>query len=176
MYLWTRAIITSGNGENKMNKQEIHDTCFNVTMRASAIKFKKLVSEAKLPTKADSGSACYDIYSVEDVTIPPHGRSLVKTGLCWNPPYNVEMQIRPRSGLALKNGITVLNSPGTIDASYRGEIGVILYNTTDTGYFVAKGDRIAQAKFAIVETFEIEETDKVDNTERGNGGFGHSGK
>lgn len=163
-----------------MTNEEIHDTCYKVSLNAKVpvIKFKKLVPDAKLPTKADVGSACYDLYAVEDTLVPPHGRVLVKTGLCWNPPVNalIEMQIRPRSGLALKHGITVLNTPGTIDASYRGEIGVILYNTTDTGYLVTKGDRIAQAKIAPVTQFNLMETTEIDRTERGDGGFGHSGK
>ena len=180
IYLWTRA-MTYRNGEKIiMTNEEMHDTCFKVSLdtKAPVIKFKKLVPDAKLPTKADDGSACYDLYSVEDTVVPPHGRVLVKTGLCWNPPANalIEMQIRPRSGLALKHGITVLNTPGTIDSSYRGEIGVILYNTTDTGYLVTKGDRVAQAKIATVEQYKIVETDETDITERGDGGFGHSGK
>lgn len=159
-----------------MNKQEIHDACFNVLMKNPIVKFKKLSPDAKLPTKADSGSACYDLYSVEDITVAPHCRTLVKTGLAWKPPVNVEMQIRPRSGMALKSGITVLNSPGTIDSSYRGEIGVILYNTSDSHFKVSKGDRIAQAKISFVDEFELMETDILDSTERGTGGFGHSGK
>lgn len=180
IYLWTRA-ITYRNGEKIiMTNEEIQDTCYKVSLNAKVpvIKFKKLVPDAKLPTKADVGSACYDLYAVEDTLVPPHGRVLVKTGLCWNPPVNalIEMQIRPRSGLALKHGITVLNTPGTIDASYRGEIGVILYNTTDTGYLVTKGDRIAQAKIAPVTQFNLMETTEIDRTERGDGGFGHSGK
>lgn len=177
LWLWARA-MTYENGEKIiMTNEEMHDTCFKVSL-LPVIKFKKLVPDAKLPTKADDGSACYDIYAVEDTLVPPHGRVLVKTGLCWNPPRNalIEMQIRPRSGLALKHGITVLNTPGTIDASYRGEIGVILYNTTDTGYLVTKGDRIAQAKIAPVTQFNLMETTEIDRTERGDGGFGHSGK
>lgn len=159
-----------------MTDEEIHETCFGVRFNTNILKFKKLVPEALLPTKADTGSACYDISSVDDVDIPPHSRVLVHTGLSWEAPSSVEMQIRPRSGLALKHGITVLNTPGTVDSSYRGEIGVILYNTTDQIYTVHKGDRIAQAKFGKVEEYRIMETDDIGETERGDGGFGHTGR
>ena len=144
--------------------------------RKPVIKFEKLSQEAHLPTRADDGSACYDLYSSDTVIIPSHSRALVRTGLKWEPPSNVEMQIRPRSGLALKHGITVLNTPGTVDASYRGEIGVILFNTSDKPYEVKTGDRIAQAKFSIVNQFDLYVVDSVNETERGDGGFGHSGR
>ena len=159
-----------------MNKQELHDTCFKIVMNYPVVKFKKLVPDAKLPTKADDGSACYDLYSVENIVIPPNTRVLVRTGLAWKPPVNVEMQIRPRSGLALKHGITVLNTPGTVDPSYRGEICVILYNTSNEEYMVSNGDRIAQCKLSLINEFKLQETDYLDDTERGAGGFGHSGK
>ena len=90
-------------------------------------------------------------------------------------PPNYEAQVRPRSGLALKSGITVLNTPGTIDAGYRGEIGVILFNTTDTDFAVHKGDRVAQIVIAPVTRVEVVETDSVEETDRGAGGFGSTG-
>lgn len=173
IYLWTRA-MTYRNGE-KIEMYEVEKSETTIS-RKPVIKFEKLSPEANLPTRADNGSACYDLYSSETVVVRPHSRSLVRTGLKWEPPSNVEMQIRPRSGLALKHGITVLNTPGTVDSSYRGEIGVILFNTSDEEYEVRTGDRIAQAKFSIVNQFDIYCADSVNETERGDGGFGHSGR
>lgn len=158
------------------NKIVMRDVKERTIVRNPVIKFEKINPDAQIPTKADDGSACYDIYSVEEKTLPPHSRTLVRTGLKWEPPSNVEMQIRPRSGMALKSGITVLNTPGTVDASYRGEIGVILINTSDVPYLLSKGDRIAQARFSFVPVFDICVVDTVNDTERGNGGFGHSGR
>lgn len=173
IYLWTRA-MTYRNGEKiKMYEKEKSETTIS---RKPVIKFEKLNPDAQIPTRADDGSACYDLYSSDTVTISPHSRALVRTGLKWEPPSDVEMQIRPRSGLALKHGITVLNTPGTVDSSYRGEIGVILFNTSDESYEVKTGDRIAQAKFSRVHQFDLYVVDSVNETERGNGGFGHSGR
>ena len=134
--------------------------------------------DAKLPKCADAGSSGFDLCSVESVVIEPGERRIVSTGLKWNPNDNtLEMQIRPRSGLAAKYGITVLNAPGTIDASYRGIIGVILYNTSDQAYQIPVGERIAQAVIAKVEKgFEFEVVKKVSDSERGEGGFGSTGK
>lgn len=161
-----------------MELEEIRMKSFNVEFKNNnIIKFKKLSPDAFLPYKADDGSACYDLCSIEDITIDKYSRALVHTGLAWQPcNNNIELQIRPRSGLALKHGITVLNSPGTVDASYRGEICVILINLSETPYTISKGDRIAQAKFDIVPNMTIIENDDLDMTIRGDGGFGHSGK
>lgn len=109
------------------------------------------------------------------VSINPGERALIPTGLYIQLPYGYEAQIRPRSGLALKYGITVLNTPGTIDADYRGEIGVCLINHGNDTFDVHHGDRIAQIVFAQVEQVQLIEVDKLDNTERGDGGFGHTG-
>ena len=109
------------------------------------------------------------------VSINPGERALIPTGLYIHLPYGYEAQIRPRSGLALKYGITVLNTPGTIDADYRGEIGVCLINHGNDTFDVHHGDRIAQIVFAQVEQVQLIEVDKLDNTERGDGGFGHTG-
>jgi dUTP pyrophosphatase len=130
----------------------------------------------QLPNYATINSAGLDLRSAEDTVIRAGGRGLVFTGLYIAIPEGYEVQVRPRSGLALKKGITVLNSPGTIDADYRGEIGVILFNTTDEDFIVAKGDRIAQAVLKKVERIEWEVVDSLDETERGEGGFGHTGK
>ena len=102
-------------------------------------------------------------------------RILIKTGLHIELPKNIEAQIRPRSGLALKHGITVLNSPGTIDEDYRGDIGVILINLSQKPFIIKKGDRIAQIVFQKVEKFDLEIVDKLSDTVRGEGGFDSTG-
>ena len=119
-------------------------------------------------------SAGADIRSNAHLIIPAHGRALVPTGMFIAVPPGYEAQVRPRSGLALKKGITVLNTPGTIDADYRGEVGVILFNTTDEDFEVNFGDRIAQLVLNKIEQIEWEEVDDLDETERGQGGFGHT--
>lgn len=137
----------------------------------------KLSENGKLPTKADSGAVGYDLYSAEAAVIPARKWKLVSTGLSWQPESNnVEMQIRPRSGLAYKYGITVLNTPGTIDPNFTGNIGVLLMNNSDKDYVVSIGDRIAQAVFRKTDDFELKIVDSLDETERNTGGFGSSGK
>lgn len=110
------------------------------------------------------------------VTLNPLERTLVKTGLFMELPAGYEAQVRPRSGLALKKGITVLNSPGTIDADYRGEICVILINLSNEPFVINDGERIAQMVIARHEQAEIVEVQELSDTERGTGGFGHTGK
>jgi dUTP pyrophosphatase len=109
------------------------------------------------------------------VTLQPLQRMLIPTGLRISLPQGYEAQVRPRSGLALKKGITVLNSPGTIDADYRGEIGVVLINLSQEVFLINDGDRIAQMVIGRCEQAEWELTETLDETERGEGGFGHSG-
>ena len=108
-------------------------------------------------------------------TVEPGERILIPTGLKMAIPSGYECQIRPRSGLALKKGITVLNTPGTIDADYRNEVGVIIINHSNDTFTINPGDRIAQAVFNKVEYVELEKVDELDETERGEGGFGHTG-
>ena len=139
------------------------------------VRFKRLSPDAVLPAYAHPGDAGMDLRSVDDLEIAPGARALVHTGLVMMLPPGWEAQVRPRSGLALKHGITVLNTPGTIDAGYRGEVGVILANLGDAPFAVRKGDRIAQVVVAPVTTAAIEETDVVDDTDRGGGGFGSTG-
>ena len=110
------------------------------------------------------------------ITLKPMERGLVKTGFFMELPAGYEAQVRPRSGLALKKGITVLNSPGTIDADYRGEICVILINLGQEDFIIGDGERIAQMVIARHEQAEIVEVQELSNTERGAGGFGHTGK
>lgn len=111
----------------------------------------------------------------EPVTLHPMERRLIPTGLYMALPAGFEAQVRPRSGLALKHGITVLNTPGTIDADYRGEIMVLLVNFSDTDFVVNDGERIAQMVIARHETAEFTEVGELDETERGAGGYGHTG-
>ena len=139
------------------------------------VRFKRLCPDAVLPAYAHPGDAGMDIRSVDDLEIAPGTRALVHTGFVMILPPGWEAQVRPRSGLALKHGVTVLNTPGTIDAGYRGEVGVILANFGDAPFAVKKGDRIAQVVVAPVTTAAIEETDVVDDTDRGGGGFGSTG-
>ena len=140
------------------------------------LSFKRIHPDAVLPSYAHPGDAGMDVRSVEDLVIPAGGRVLVHTGLVAVIPEGYELQVRSRSGLALKSGVAVLNSPGTVDAGYRGEIGVILANFGDGEFAVKKGDRVAQLVVAPVTVAEISETDSVDATDRGAGGFGSTGR
>ena len=139
------------------------------------LRIRRIHPDAALPAYAHPSDAGMDVRSVEDVTIPARGRALVHTGLVMLLPPGYEAQVRPRSGLALKNGVTVLNTPGTIDAGYRGEVGVILANFGDGDFSVRKGDKIAQIVIAPVTQAVIKETDDVDVTDRGADGFGSTG-
>ena len=139
------------------------------------LKFQRIHPDAVLPAYAHAGDAGMDVKSVEELDIPAGGRALVHTGLVMILPPMYEAQVRPRSGLALKYGVTVLNTPGTIDSGYRGEVGVILANFGSESFHVGKGDRIAQIVIAPVTKAEIEETLVADATDRGAGGFGSTG-
>ncbi|MCQ2159915.1 MAG: dUTP diphosphatase [Bacteroidales bacterium] len=130
-----------------------------------------------LPQYATPLSAGLDLKAniTESITLRPLERAIVPTGLFMAIPAGYEAQVRPRSGLAAKKGITVLNSPGTIDADYRGEVGVILVNLSNADFVIEPGERIAQMVFARHEQVEWEETDTLDETTRGAGGFGSTG-
>ncbi len=130
-----------------------------------------------MPEYATEYSAGMDLRAslTEPMTIAPMQRALVPTGLRMAVPEGYELQLRPRSGLALKSGITLVNTPGTIDADYRGEIGVILINLSDSDFTVNNGDRICQAVLAPFTKMKIVAVESLDKTERGEGGFGHSG-
>ena len=129
-------------------------------------------SENKLPKYETSGSAGMDVRSNEDYTLKPERRKLIQTGLFFEIPEGYEIQVRPRSGLAYFHGITVLNSPGTIDSDYRGELGILLYNSGQSEFEIKKGDRIAQIVVSPVIQSEFEEVEDISNTDRGEGGFG----
>ena len=135
-------------------------------------------SRHRLPAYETAHSAGMDLRAQTEapVTLLPLERKLIGTGLYIELPVGYEAQVRPRSGLALKHGITVLNSPGTIDADYRGEIKVLLINLSDTAFTVNDGDRIAQMIIARHEKAEMIEAEEINLTDRGAGGFGHSGK
>jgi dUTP pyrophosphatase len=135
----------------------------------------ELLDEKCAPTRAHESDSGMDLRSAVDTILLPKCRLLVPVGIKTEIPTGYEGQIRPRSGLAIKNGITILNTPGTLDASYRNIIGVILFNTTDVPFNINKYDRIAQLVINKIELPEIE-FGKVDETERGQGGFGSTGK
>jgi len=140
------------------------------------LKIKKLNNEAIIPAYQTKEAAGFDLHSIDDAVINPGERKLIGTGLAFEIEYGYEVQIRPRSGLAFKHGITVLNSPGTIDSDYRGEIKVLLINHGNEPYEIKKGERIAQAVIAPVIQAEIIEVDELSDTQRGAGGFGSTGK
>ena len=139
----------------------------------------KIVNRGRqqLPAYATELSAGMDLRANidESITLNPMERRIIPTGLYMALPPGYEAQVRPRSGLALKHGITVLNSPRTIDADYRGEIGVLLVNLSNEPFVITEGERIAQMVIARHEQGQFEEVDQLDQTERGEGGYGHTG-
>lgn len=139
------------------------------------LKFKKLHPDAIIPKQAHPGDAGFDLHALQDATLYPESRLLVKTGLAMQLPVGYEGQVRSRSGAALKNGCFVLNSPGTIDCSYTGEVGVILHNTSDLIVPIKAGDRVAQLVINKLPEVRIEVVDELDGSSRGNGGFGSTG-
>lgn len=144
------------------------------------VKFKKLHTDSKLPKQAHIGDAGMDLHAyLETKTLTglsPGQRMLIKCGFSMALEHGWEAQVRPRSGLSLKNGISVVNSPGTIDSDYRGEVGVILINHGDESFIINHGDRIAQMVITQVPQVEIEEVEELNDTNRGIGGFGSTGK
>ena len=145
---------------------------------STTVKFKKLHPDVELPEKKSVSAAGMDIRAwLPDgpVGIPPHERKIVDTGFAIEIEEGYEAQVRPRSGLAIKQGITVVNSPGTIDADYRGEVKVGLINMGSTTYILEPGTRIAQLVIAAVPRVSVVEVDELSETERGEGGFGSTG-
>lgn len=140
------------------------------------VKILKIDKELPTPKYAHYGDAGMDVYSSEDYILKPGERKIFSTGLKVEIPEGYELQVRPRSGLAAKQGITVLNSPGTVDFQYRGILGVILINHGQEEFEVKKGDRIAQIVFNKFETAELIEVDELSETTRGEGGFGSTGR
>lgn len=146
------------------------------TNKPFIIKLKRLADEAIIPNYAHAGDAGADIYSLETCTLEPLQRKAIATGISVEIPPGFEIQVRPKSGLALKHGITVLNTPGTIDAGYRGEIKVILINLGSESYVIEKGQKIAQLVTASVARMDfVEITEDLSSSLRGEGGFGSTG-
>lgn len=143
-------------------------------MQSIEIKFQKLHPDAQVPSYAHIGDAGADVYSVIEVTLQPQNRAAIPTGLAVDIPVGYEIQVRPKSGLALKHGITVLNSPGTVDAGYRGEIQVIVVNLGTEVYTFTKGQKIAQLVLKPVIQAHYTEGELA-TSDRGVGGFGSTG-
>ncbi len=143
----------------------------------SDIRFKKLHDDARIPSRATNDDAGYDLCSVEELKLAPGRRSLVRTGIAVEVPAGHGGLVLPRSGLALKHGITVVNGPGLIDPGYRGEVGVILLNTdTEETFEVAVGDRIAQLMIVPFADLSPAWSEDLSESERGSGGFGSTGR
>lgn len=140
--------------------------------------FVKLSPDAYLPEYKSEGASGADLFAyIEDeVVLRPHERRLVSTGVAVQLPYGYELQVRPRSGLALKHGVTVLNTPGTVDSDYRGELQVLLINLSNEDFHLKKGDRIAQAVISKVERVNFEEVSFLNETKRGTAGYGSTGR
>jgi dUTP pyrophosphatase len=145
-------------------------------MKKLGVKVKILNPDAIIPKYQTEEAAGFDLHSVEEKTVKAGEREVIKTGLAVALPKGYELQVRPRSGLALKNGITVLNTPGTVDSDYRGELMVILFNTSKEDFAVKKGERIAQAIIKEILQADFAVVEELDSTERGVGGFGSTGK
>ena len=145
-------------------------------MKKLGVKVKILNPDAIIPKYQTEEAAGFDLHSIEEKTVKAGEREVIKTGLAVALPKGYELQVRPRSGLALKNGITVLNTPGTVDSDYRGELMVILFNTSKEDFAVKKGGRIAQAIIKEILQADFAVVEELDSTERGVGGFGSTGK
>lgn len=145
--------------------------------RPISIQLKRLAhgNGLPLPAYATAGAAGMDVVSAEDVILPHGGRHAVATGFAMAIPEGYEIQVRPRSGLALKHGISLPNTPGTIDSDYRGELKIIMINLGDEAFVIRRGDRIAQLVAAPVQLAAFTEVEELDETERGAGGFGSTG-
>tara|TARA_R110000824_G_scaffold50894_2_gene141868 strand:- start:685 stop:1131 length:447 start_codon:yes stop_codon:yes gene_type:complete len=140
-----------------------------------AVKRLDHAGDLPLPSYETSGSAGMDVRAAEELVIAPSKRGLIGTGFAFAIPAGYEIQVRPRSGLALKKGISIPNTPGTIDSDYRGELKVILINHGDEDFVIQRGDRIAQIVVAPVQRGNLVEVEDLDETARGSGGFGSTG-
>ena len=140
------------------------------------VRVKRLSPDAKIPRAAREGDVAFDLYSIIDYELRPGERYAVPTGIAMDIPHGYEGQVRPRSGLALKEGISVLNTPGTIDSGYRGEVKTIIINHNDETFMITKGMRISQLAIRPVPEVEFIEVDELSDTERGESGFGSTGK
>jgi len=163
-FKWTKLI----------GKKGMSDSTEHVTLRVKRLDGNRDIATPSYETEGASG---LDLRAAVDgeLTLHPGDIRLVPTGLAISLPLGYEAQIRPRSGLALKHGVGMVNSPGTIDSDYRGEIGLVLINWGDAPFVIKRGDRIAQMVIARVSRAHVLEVDRLETTERGEGGFGHSG-
>lgn len=140
------------------------------------IKIQKIHKDAVIPSYATPGDSGMDLHTVEEIVLEPMHRAMVPTGLKIALPHGYESQIRPKSGLAIKQGISIVNTPGTIDAEYRGEYMVLLINYGSKTVKIEKGQKIAQLMIKKIEQAKIQVVDTLDKTRRGSGGFGSTGK
>lgn len=144
-------------------------------MKQACIKIKKLHKDAEIPKYQSMEAAGFDLHSIDELVLKAGDRVVVSTGLAFEIESGFEVQVRPRSGLALKNGISVLNTPGTIDSDYRGEIKVILINHSQEDFIIRKGDRIAQGVVNEITQAVFAEVEMLSESQRGESGFGSSG-
>ena len=156
--------------------QDFSPTPCTYEENACIVKVVRLDGGLPLPAYQTYGSAGADLHSAVDVTIEPHERQVIPTGIKVQIPHGHEMQIRPRSGLAAKYGITVINSPGTVDSDFRSEVGVILINHGNASFEIKRGDRIAQAVINKISQASFLEVERLDPTARNEGGFGSTGR
>lgn len=140
------------------------------------VSVQRLHQNARMPVLSTTGSACYDVYALETVALPSRTVTKVRTGLAFDVPSEYFLDVRPRSGLAVKDGITIVNAPGTLDSDYRGELLVFLYNRRSVVHTVGAGDRIAQVRLAPVIRMSFTEVSELSFTERGGNGFGSTGR
>ena len=160
-----------------MSVDEMNETHMTL-MKTRSIGVELVHEDAKVPSYAYPSDSGFDLSSTVEINIPPFGRALIPTGIKLSIPEEYEIQVRPKSGLALNQGLTVLNTPGTVDSGYVGEIKVIVFNTNNATVTVSKGMKIAQAVLCPVmcgKYVSIELTDKVDDKDRGENGFGSTG-
>jgi dUTP pyrophosphatase len=149
-----------------------------IAIKSKTLGIELIHDDAKFPSYAFPSDSGFDLYSTIEYNIPPLGRTLIPTGIKLSIPDDCEIQVRPKSGLAINQGLTVLNTPGTVDSGYNGEIKVIMFNTSNQTVMISKGMKIAQAVLCPVFTgkyVRLERLDKVEDTDRGDGGFGSTG-
>lgn len=161
-----------------INKSEFEDKFMEMMKHKVELKFTKITDDAVSPKYNYESDSGFDLHATEDILVEPLGRALVPTGLKFDIPFGYEMQVRPKSGLALKEGLTVLNTPGTVDQGYDGEVKVIIYNTNGKSYQIKKGQKIAQAVLCPVLAGRMVSVTKVvelNTKERGDNGFGSTG-
>lgn len=161
--------------EERVDKLE-HFVNALIGLHGIGVNIKLLSPDAKVPEYKSGLAAGCDLYAIEDCVVEPGKRVLVRTGIAIALPPGYEAQIRPRSGTALKHGITVVNTPGTVDADYRGEVGVPIINLSNKTYIIKQNDRVAQMVINHVEHAMFKVVNELDATERGDGGYGHTGK